>query len=68
MDVNPSDEMIVIGCSDGRVLVWDGNSHAVPTLDNAHSTCVRAVGISGDSRLVLSRSIRGDTRVWKRGH
>jgi WD40 repeat protein len=57
-------QLIVSGCSDGTVRIWDAATGAEQRVLRAHSHSVNAVAFSPDGRLIVLDSDDNTVRVW----
>lgn len=61
-----SEDIIVAGCSDGRLMCWDvAQGQNLWHVDNAHKGGVTSVKLSSNVRFVISGGNEGELRVWE---
>lgn len=61
-----SEDILVAGCSDGRLLSFDSNQgQPLWHVDNAHKGGVTSVKLSSNVRFVVSAGEEGELRVWE---
>jgi WD40 repeat protein len=66
ISVAASEDFIVAGCSDGRLMSWDAQEgQNLWHIDNAHKGGVTTVKISHNVRFVMSGGAEGEIRVWE---
>jgi len=66
ISVAASEDIIVAGCSDGRLMSFDmGQGQNLWHIDNAHKGGVTTVKISHNVRFVITGGAEGDIRVWE---
>jgi WD40 repeat protein len=64
--VAASEDIIVSGCSDGRLLSYDfAQGQNLWQIDNAHNKGVAAVKIASNVRFVVSGGVDGELRIWE---
>jgi WD40 repeat protein len=64
--VAASEDIIVSGCSDGRLLSYDfAQGKNLWHIDNAHNKGVTSVKIASNVRFVLSGGVDGELRIWE---
>lgn len=64
--VAASEDIIVSGCSDGRLLSYDfAQGHNLCQIDNAHKGWVTTVKLASNVRFVVSGGVEGELRIWE---
>jgi WD40 repeat protein len=66
ISVDGSEDIIVAGCSDGRLMSFDcAQGQNLWHIDNAHKAGVTAVQLASNMRFVLTGGAEGELRVWE---
>lgn len=66
MSVAGSEDIIVAGCNDGRLMSFDfAQGRPLWQIENAHRGSVTSVKIASNSRFVVSGGDEGELRVWE---
>jgi WD40 repeat protein len=66
ISVAGSEDIIVTGCSDGRLMSFDcAQGQNLWHIDNAHKSGATAVQLASNMRFVLSGGAEGELRVWE---
>jgi len=61
-----SEDIIITGCSDGRLLGYDFNEgQNLWQIDNAHKGGTTAVKLASNVRFVMSGGVDGELRIWE---
>jgi len=64
--VAASEDIIVTGCSDGRLLSYDfAQGQNLWQIDNAHKGGATTVKIASNVRFVVSAGVDGELRIWE---
>ena len=62
------EELIYIGCSDGKLRVIDGNSKTLIHESNVHQAAVRSIDITNDNAFIITVGDDSQVRAWKTGN
>lgn len=66
MCVAASEDIIITGCNDGRLLSYDfSNGKNLWHIDNAHKGGATTVKIASNVRFVVSGGVDGELRIWE---
>lgn len=62
---SPNGRVVVTGCQDAAIRIWDVDTGSMVRTLEGHSTPVRALAFSPDGRILVSKSEGGAVRLWR---